>query len=200
MKDFGANGPLDCTRRAGQKPGCRAEALPHFKSAVLILLMPFLLAGQVLAPYVPTPEAMVDKLLDAGQLKAGEHMFDLGSGDGRIVIEAARKYGAFAVGVELDETLAANSAAKIRQLGLEKTARIIHGDVLTQDYSSADLVTIYLFPEANAKIRPILDLQLKKGTRIVSHEFEIPGWRPQKTITVADDGTGRSRTIFVYIK
>jgi 16S rRNA A1518/A1519 N6-dimethyltransferase RsmA/KsgA/DIM1 with predicted DNA glycosylase/AP lyase activity len=155
-------------------------------------------AGEKLAPYYPTPETIVDRMLEFGGLKAGEKMFDLGSGDGRIVIMAARKYKADAVGVELDHDLVESSTAKIRQLGL-KNARIIEGDLLKQDYSSAALITVYLLPESNIKMRPILDSQLKKGTRIIAHDFTIGGWTPVKTITIADDGEGRSHTLYLYI-
>ena len=96
-------------------------------------------AGEKLAPYYPTPETIVDRMLELGQLKPGEKMFDLGSGDGRIVIMAAQKYHADATGVELDFDLVESSQAKIRQLGLQDTARIIYGDILKQNYSSANL-------------------------------------------------------------
>jgi 16S rRNA A1518/A1519 N6-dimethyltransferase RsmA/KsgA/DIM1 with predicted DNA glycosylase/AP lyase activity len=167
-------------------------------SAVTYTLLAQQQAGEKLAPYYPTPESIVDRMLELGGLKAGEKMFDLGSGDGRIVIMAARKYHADAVGVELDHDLIESSSAKIRQLGL-KNARIVEGDMLKQDYSSADLITVYLLPESNIKIRPILDAQLKKGTRIVAHDFIIGGWTPVKTITIADDGEGRSHTLYLYI-
>src|ERR1700683_4476983 len=156
-------------------------------------------AGEKLAPYYPTPETIVERMLDLVGLKAGEKMFDLGSGDGRIVIMAAQRYHADATGVELDSDLAQSSAAKIRQLGLDKTARIIYGDILKQDYSSADVITVYLLPESNLKLRPVLDAALKKGTRIVAHDFPIGGWKPDKEITIADDGEGRSHTLFLYI-
>jgi hypothetical protein len=155
--------------------------------------------GEKLAPYYPTPETIVERMLDLGSLKPGEKMFDLGSGDGRIVIMAARKYRADAVGIELDNDLVIESSAKIRQLGL-KNARIVYGDILKQDYSSADLLTIYLLPESNLQVRPILDAQLKKGTRIVAHDFEVGGWTPVKTVTIPDDGEGRSHTLFLYIR
>src|SRR3982074_3654163 len=100
-----------------------------------------------LAPYYPTPETIVQKMLQLGGLKAGEKVFDLGSGDGRIVIMAAQKFHADAVGVELDRDLCTQSTAKILKLGLDKTAHIINGDLLKQNYSSADLVTVYLLPE-----------------------------------------------------
>lgn len=155
--------------------------------------------GEKLAPYYPTPETIVERMLDFGGLKPGEKMFDLGSGDGRIVIMAAQRYRAIATGVELDADLVESSTAKIRQLGLQKSANIIYGDILKQDYSSANLLTVYLLPESNLKLRPILDAQLKRGTRIVAHDFPIGGWVPDKEITIADDGEGRSHTLFLYI-
>src|ERR1043165_1281259 len=104
--------------------------------------------GSKLAPYYPTPETIVQKMLQLGALKAGEKMFDLGSGDGRIVIMAAQKFHAEAVGVELDKDLCKQSMAKIAKLGLDKSAHIVNGDLLKQNYSSADLVTVYLLPES----------------------------------------------------
>ncbi len=153
-----------------------------------------------LAPYLPTPNTIVEKMLEVGELKAGETMFDLGSGDGRFVIAAAGKFKANAIGVELDDELAAQSVSRIRESGLEKSARIIHGDLLQQNYSAANLVTVYLWPEANAKVAKLLEIQLKKGARVVSHDFEMGDWKPAKTVTVPDDGTGRSHTIFLYIR
>jgi 16S rRNA A1518/A1519 N6-dimethyltransferase RsmA/KsgA/DIM1 with predicted DNA glycosylase/AP lyase activity len=151
-----------------------------------------------LAPYYPTPESVVEKMLQMGGLKPGEKMFDLGSGDGRLVIIAAQKFKANATGVEMDPDLYKQSTEKIKALGLEKTARIIQGDLFLQDYSSADLLTVYLLPTSNVKVRPILENQLKKGTRIVSHDFEFAGWKPEKTETIDDDGEGRSHTLYLY--
>jgi len=153
-----------------------------------------------LAPYYPTPESIVQKMLQLGGLKAGEKMFDLGSGDGRIVIMAAEKFHANATGVELDKDLFKQSMDKIQSLKLQRTARIINGDVLQQDYSSADLITVYLLPLSNDKVRPILDKQLKKGTRIVSHDFEFKDWKPEKVEPIDDDGEGRSHTLYLYRK
>jgi protein-L-isoaspartate O-methyltransferase len=152
-----------------------------------------------LAPYYPTPESIVKRMLDLGGLKAGEKMFDLGSGDGRIVIMAAQKYGADATGVELDNDLWRQSTEKIRKLGL-KQARIIHGDILEQDYSSADLITVYLLPVSNDRVRPILEKQLKKGARIVAHDFEFSDWTPAKIVDIDDDGEGRSHRLFLYVR
>lgn len=151
-----------------------------------------------LAPYYPTPETIVEKMLEVGGLKKGEKMFDLGSGDGRVVIMAAQKFGADATGIEFDESLYKQSMAKIASLGLNSQARIIYGDIMAQDFSSANLLTVYLLPNSNDKIRPMLEKQLKPGTRVVAHDFMFSDWNPEKTITVEDDGEGRSHTIFLY--
>jgi protein-L-isoaspartate O-methyltransferase len=157
--------------------------------------------AEKLAPYYPTPETIVDKMLRLGGLKAGEKMYDLGSGDGRIVIVAAQKFHADAVGVELDKDLCKQSAAKILKLGLEKNAHIVNGDLLKQNYSSADLVTVYLLPDAvNNKVQPLLDRQLKKGARIVAKDFDFRNWTPEKVENIADDGEGRSHTLYLYRK
>jgi len=155
-------------------------------------------AGEKIAPYFPTPGTIVDKMLDLGGLKPGEKMYDLGSGDGRIVIMAARKYKADATGIELDESLYKQSSERIKTLGLAPTARIIHGDLLQQDYSSADLLTIYLLPVAIDKVTPIFEKQLKKGARVVAHDFEFSKWTPAKTLDIDDDGEGRSHRLFLY--
>ncbi len=151
-----------------------------------------------LAPYYPTPETIVEKMLQLGGLKAGERMFDLGSGDGRIVIMAAQKYHADATGIEFDKDLWRQSTDRIKSLGLQKTARIINGDILKQDISPADLVTVYLLPASNDKVRPILEKELKKGARVVAHDFEIAGWTPEKVQHIEDDGEGRSHTLYLY--
>jgi protein-L-isoaspartate O-methyltransferase len=153
---------------------------------------------EILAPFYPTPEAIVDKMLRLGGLKAGEKMFDLGSGDGRIVIMAARKYKADATGVEFDDPLVRQSRSSIKRLGLSATARIIQGDLLKQDYASADLLTVYLLPVANDRLIPILEKQLRKGTRIVSHNSSFSGWTPEKTEDIDDDGEGHSHRLYLY--
>jgi 16S rRNA A1518/A1519 N6-dimethyltransferase RsmA/KsgA/DIM1 with predicted DNA glycosylase/AP lyase activity len=151
-----------------------------------------------LAPYYPTPEKIVQRMLQFGELKPGEKMFDLGSGDGRIVIMAARRFKADATGVEFDKDLSRQSTEKIKSLGLEAHARIINGDLMKQDYASANLITVYLLPGSNDKLRPLLEKQLKKGTRVVSHDFEFSDWTPEKTEHIEDDGEGRSHTLYLY--
>jgi len=167
-------------------------------SALLLCGAALAQEGEKLAPYYPTPLTVVEKMLDLGGLKADEKMFDLGSGDGRIVIMAAQKYRADATGIEMVDDLYHQSMEKIRSLGLHKTARIIHGDIFKQDYSPADMITVYLLPTSNDKIRPLLEKQLKKGTRVVSHDFPFSGWTAEKEITIDDDGEGRSHTLYLY--
>ncbi len=176
-----------------------------FQTAFLCVFALFLAAQdkqadkiEKLAPYYPTPEIIVDKMLQLGGLKAGEKMFDLGSGDGRIVIMAARKYKADASGVEFDDSLYKQSMERIKTLGLSATARIIHGDLTKQDYSSADLLTVYLLPVGNDKVSPMLEKQLKKGARIVAHDFEFSAWKPEKIEDIDDDGEGRSHRLYLY--
>lgn len=171
----------------------------------LLLPFPLLLLAQEkkggtekLAPYYPTPAIIVEKMLKLGGLKPGEKMFDLGSGDGRIVIMAAKEFHADATGVEIDADLCRQSMERIKKLGLTDRAHIIHGDILKQDYSSADLVTVYLLPTSNDKIRPLLERQLKKGARVVSHDFDISGWAPARVQNIEDDGEGRSHTLYLY--
>jgi len=172
------------------------------------LLLPLAITGAMaqeadakLAPYYPTPETIVEKMLELGGLKAGEKVYDLGSGDGRIVIMAAQKFHADAVGVELDKDLCRQSIDRIRKLGLERNARIVNGDLLKQEYGSADLVTVYLLPDAiDNKVQPLLDRQLKKGARVVAHDFEFRNWTPEKVENIPDDGEGRSRTLYLYRK
>jgi predicted RNA methylase len=157
--------------------------------------------ARTLAPYYPTPETIVEKMLQLAELKAGEKMYDLGSGDGRIVIMAAQKFHAEAVGVEIDSKMVKQSLDRIRKLGLERTAHIVQGDLLQQNYSSADVVTVYLLPEAmDTKVQPLLDRQLKKGARVVAHDFEFRNWTPEKVENIADDGEGRSHAIYLYRK
>jgi protein-L-isoaspartate O-methyltransferase len=178
--------------------------MPNF---IIIALTAFLAwqqptkSSDILAPYYPTPELVVQKMLEFGGLKPGETMFDLGSGDGRIVFMAAQMFHANAIGVELDDDLARQSIERLHKLGLEKTARIIHGDLLKEDYSSADLVTVYLLPSTiNDKVKPLLEKQLKKGARVVSHDFNFNGWKHTKSLTIDDDGEGRSHQLYLYVR
>lgn len=169
--------------------------------AALLLCAPALHAQRfgnpdVLAPDFPSPEAVVEKMLEAAHLKPGETLYDLGSGDGRIVIMAARKFKAKAVGVELETGLCKIASARVKALGLEDRVRIIHGNLLKVDLRPADVVTIYLLTASNELLRPNLERDLKPGARVVSHDFEIRGWRPSSVQKL--EAEGRPSTIYVY--
>jgi protein-L-isoaspartate O-methyltransferase len=165
-----------------------------------ILALPLLAQNKTekLAPYYPTPEIIVEKMLRFGEVKAGEKVYDLGSGDGRIVIMAAKKFKAIAIGVEFDDSLWKQSSERISKLNLASSARIVHGDLMLQDYSDADLLTVYLLPVSNDKVTPMLEKQLKKGARIVAHDFEFSAWKPEKIQDIDDDGEGRSHRLYLY--
>ena len=151
--------------------------------------------GKKIAPYVPTPLSVVEKMLEVAGVTAGDVVYDLGSGDGRVVIVAAQKYGAKAVGVELDHGLARDSTEKVQGLKLESLVTIIEGDLLQTDLKPATVVTVYLLPSANEKLRPILEKDLATGTRVVVHDIRIPGWTTAQEEAVQVDGV----THFVYL-
>jgi protein-L-isoaspartate O-methyltransferase len=148
-----------------------------------------------LAPYVVSPQAIVDRMLELADLRAGETLYDLGSGDGRILITAVVRFKAKAVGVEISDELASSTNDRIRRLGLDNDARVIHGNFLNVDLSPADVVTLYLATDANEMLRPNLEKYLKKGSRVVSHEFAIPGWKPK---LVDKDPDTHGHTIYLY--
>ena len=144
-----------------------------------------------IVPYVPSPQYVVDKMIDLAGVKPGDLVYDLGSGDGRIVITAAKK-GAQAVGFEIDGDLVGESRANIKKAGVEALAEIHHQDILTVDFSAATVVTMYLLPDVNLQLKPNLLSQLKPGARIVSHSFNMGDWQPDKIERV------EGRTIYLW--
>jgi 16S rRNA A1518/A1519 N6-dimethyltransferase RsmA/KsgA/DIM1 with predicted DNA glycosylase/AP lyase activity len=149
-----------------------------------------------LAPYVPTPPKVVERMLQLAGVDKTDTVYDLGSGDGRIVITAAQEFGAKAVGVELDRTLVDSTEDRIRQLKLEDRASILHANMFDVDLSQASVVTLYLMTSANEIVKPKLESSLKPGTRVVSHDFQIAGWVPIRSETLK--GQGRDHKIYVY--
>jgi len=143
-------------------------------------------------PFVPSPQEVVDKMVELGGVKPGDVVYDLGSGDGRIVIAAAKK-GAKAVGFEIDGDLVKQSRENIRAAGVQDSAEIRQQDILTVDLSPASVVTMYLLPDVNLKLKPNLLSQLKPGSRVVSHSFEMGDWKPDKAERV------EGRTIYLWI-
>ena len=149
-------------------------------------------ARELDVPYVPTPQAVVDKMLELADLKSGEVLLDLGSGDGRIPITAAKKYGVQATGVDLNpvRVTEANENAKRERVTDKVTFK--EQDLFETDLTQADVITMYLLTRINMKLRPQL-MKLKPGTRIVSHSFSMGDWQPDKTVRI--DG----RDVYLWI-
>jgi SAM-dependent methyltransferase len=134
--------------------------------------------------YVPTPPHVVDGMLELAEITAEDTVYDLGSGDGRIVIAAARTYGARGVGIELDPKLVEQARRNARQAGVADRVRFIEGDIFEEDIAPATVVTLYLLSSINEKLRPRLLRDLRPGTRIVSHWFRMGDWEPDVSATV----------------
>src|SRR5262245_42486942 len=149
-----------------------------------------------LGPYLPSPQVVVERMLEVAQIKAGETVYDLGSGDGRIVITAAQKFKANAVGVEISDALCRATQKKLDALGLTSQVKIIHGNALKVDLSPADVVTIYLLTSSNVRLKPNLEKYLKPSARVVSLNFGMPGWKATRVETVHADR--QTHTIYVY--
>ena len=140
--------------------------------------------------YVPTPDAVVDAMLEVASVSANDVLYDLGSGDGRIPIAAARRFGTRGVGIDIDPARIKDANANLERAGVGARVTFVQGDLFGQDLSPATVITLYLLPELNMKLRPTL-LKLRPGTRIVSHDFAMGDWKPEKTLKV-----GRSTVYF----
>lgn len=149
-----------------------------------------------LAPVYPTPETVVDQMLTIAQVRPGETVYDLGCGDGRIVIAAAQKFKARAVGIEIRRDIYERTLATVASLGLSDQVKIVHGNALKYDLSPADVVTLYLLTSSNERLKPVLLQYLKPSARVVSHDFEIRGWKPV-AVNKMEVG-GRPHTIYLY--
>lgn len=155
-----------------------------------------------IAPFVPSPMIVVERMLKIANLKAGEVLFDMGAGDGRTVIMAAKSFGARGVGIELREDLAKKALSNIHENGLSDRVTIVNSDMFTVNLNSADVIFLYLTTSANEKIRPKLESDLKKGVRVVSHDYEIIGWRPEKIENFCENPQlgYPSHTLYLYKK
>lgn len=155
-----------------------------------------------IAPYVPSPLPVIQHMLKLADLKAGDVLFDLGAGDGRTVIMAAKSFAARAVGVELREDLAKKALSTIHDNGLADRVTIVNGDMFSVKLTSADVVFLYLTTSANEKIRPKLETELRQGVRVVSHDYEIVGWKPLKVENFCENPKlgYPSHTIYLYEK
>lgn len=148
----------------------------------------------MLAPFVPSPEEVILKMLKVSSIKDGEILYDIGSGDGKILITAAKEFGAQCVGIEIRKDLVEESILKIKINNLEDRIRVLNHDVFDIDISDADIVTLYLTNSGNLKLREKLETELNKNTRVVSHDFEIKGWKPFKVFK----GEPLGHTIYLY--
>jgi ribosomal protein L11 methylase PrmA len=147
--------------------------------------------AQVAAPsrrpdviYVPTPEAVVEAMLQVANVTKNDVVYDLGCGDGRIPVTAARKYGARGVCFDIDPERIKEATANVAKNNVGNLVKVVHGDLFEQDLSGATVITLYLLPSLNVKLMPKLMKELKPGTRIVSHAFDMGDWKPEKELDV----------------
>lgn len=152
-------------------------------------------------PYVPTPQAVVDRMLELAQVKPGETVVDLGSGDGRIMIDAASKFGARGFGVEIDPRLVQRSIEAARHAGVSDRVKFLQQDLFQTDFHEANVLTLYLLPDVNLALRPKILKELKPGSRVVSHDFGMGDWRPdaQETVPAPDKTVGARKESQVYL-
>lgn len=148
--------------------------------------------GDIPVPYIPSSEVAVEEMLRLAAVEPNDVVIDLGSGDGRIVIAAAKYFGAKGIGVEIDPKLVAESEENARQAGVADRVRFYARDVLKADISQATVVTMYLLSSLIRKLRPKLLAELKPGTRIVAHDFPIESWTPDRVVTI-------SKTLYLYV-
>lgn len=148
-------------------------------------------------PFVPTPENVIRKMLKLAGLKPVEKLVDLGAGDGRILFIAANEFNANCIGVEIRKEFVKNVEEKIKKLHLTDKIQIVHGNLYEFSLKDADVVTLYLLTSVNEKLKPKFEKEMKAGSRIVSHDFEIPGWIPNRIEEIYD--SGRTHKIYLYI-
>lgn len=142
--------------------------------------------------FVPTPQEVVDAMLELAQVKKGDVLYDLGSGDGRIPVTAAKRYGVHAVGIDIDPQRIREANENARKAGVTNLVAFHNADLFTTDFSDANVVTLYLLRELNLKLRPKLLKELRPGSRIVSHAFDMGDWKPDEIRKV------NGRTIYLW--
>lgn len=148
-------------------------------------------------PYVPTPQEVVNRMLELAKVKKGDVLYDLGSGDGRIAITAAQKYGIRAVGIDINPERIAEARINAKKAGVTDLVEFRQQDLFQTNFGEASVVTLYLLPDINVKLRPQLLKQLKPGTRIVSHDFDMGEWKPEKVVQV--QGPSRQHTLYYWV-
>lgn len=154
-----------------------------------------------LAPWVPTPQPVVDRMLELAAVTDKDLLYDIGCGDGRIVITAARRYGTRGVGIDIDPEMIALSEANAAEAGVGAQVRFVAMDATKADFSEATVVSLYLLPESNALMRPLLEAQLRPKSRVVCHNYAIPGWEAKEVLneTIKDED-GEDHYIYLYVR
>src|SRR5258705_11789354 len=152
-------------------------------------------------PYVPTPQAVVDRMLEMAQVKASDMVIDLGSGDGRIMITAAKRHGARGFGVEIDPRLVKRSNEEAKRVGVADRVKFLQQDLFNTDFHEANVLTLYLLPDVNIALRPKILAELKPGARVVSHDYDMREWRPdaQETVSAPDKTVGMRKESTGYL-
>jgi ubiquinone/menaquinone biosynthesis C-methylase UbiE len=148
--------------------------------------------------FFPTPEEVIEKMMELANVKDDDVFYDLGCGDGRVLIKVAKEKKIRCVGIEIKRELVEEARKKVAREGLENLIKIIHGDIFQESFSDATIVYLYLTTELNAQLRPKLERELRKGTRVISHQFEVPGWEPIKVEGVADS-FGQVHRLYLYV-
>lgn len=182
------------------RPSLLHRALACLAALPLLAALPAAAQHGDEVPFITSPDNVTLQMLEIAGVKAGDHLIDLGSGDGRIVITAARRYGATGLGVEIVPDLVARSRRAAQEAGVADKVRFEEQDLFATDLSRASVVTMYLLPEVNLQLRPRL-LQLAPGTRVVSHDWDMGDWAPDRTVVldVPDKQVGREKKSKVHL-
>jgi len=152
----------------------------------------------ITVPYVPTPFGVIREMLKIADLKEDEILMDLGCGDGRVLVIAAKEFKAYAIGIELRKDLVDKAVNNIKKNKVEEKVFIINGSFFEISLSPANVIFLYLLTSVNEKLKPKIKAEADKGTRIVSHDFEITGWKPYKIEEIQE--SGRTHKIYLYVK
>jgi SAM-dependent methyltransferase len=148
--------------------------------------------------YVPTPQAVVEQMLEMAEVKPGDVVYDLGCGDGRVLVTAAKKYGVKAVGIEIDPKRIEEARENVRRNGVSNLVTIREGSLFDADLSGATVITMYLLPQLNVRLKPEL-AKLKPGTRIVSHAFDMKGAKPKRVEDVRETSIGAAKQVYLWV-
>jgi SAM-dependent methyltransferase len=167
-------------------------------AALLCLTFAAVVRGEVEkdVPYVPTPQPVVDKMLELAQPKEGEKIYDLGCGDGRIIVTAAKKYGVTGIGVDIDPERIKEANENAEKAGVTDKVKFIEKNLFEMDFADADILGMYLLTTVNAKLKPKILAEMKPGSRVVSHAFDMGDWKPDQTVRVKESG---DRVVYFWV-